>query len=128
MKAMKTMRTKPEYTLYKNASYALAGLCDMLRHESSFRLEVLVVSLMQLGLFFVDFPFIHLAILRLSLFLPLIAEAINSAIERTVDLVTIDFYPLAKQAKDLGSSVVFLSITLTTLIWGCTLYSVFGAR
>ena len=100
----------------------------MFKHESSFRLEVLVISLLQLGLLFVDFPFIYLVILRLSLFLPLIAETINSAIERTVDLVTVDFHPLAKQAKDLGSSVVFLSITLTTLIWGCTLYYVCWVR
>jgi diacylglycerol kinase (ATP) len=97
----------------------------MLKHESSFRLEVVVITLLQLGLLFIDLPYVCLAILRLSLLLPLIAEAVNSAIERTVDLVTVDFHPLAKQAKDLGSSVVFLTITFTTLIWACTLFYVF---
>ena len=119
------MRTKPKYTLYKNTCYALAGLTDMLRHESSFRLEVVIITLLQVGLCFIDLPYVSMVILRLSLFLPLIAEAVNSAIERTVDLVTMDFHPLAKQAKDLGSSVVFLTITLTTLIWVCTLFYVF---
>lgn len=119
------MRKKPKYTLLNNTAYALSGLIDMLRHESSFRLEVIVIALLQLGLSFLDMPFPCLTILRLSLLLPLIAEAVNSAIERTVDLVTVDYHPLAKQAKDLGSSVVFLTITLTTLIWGCTLYYVY---
>jgi diacylglycerol kinase (ATP) len=97
----------------------------MLRHESSFRLEVVVITLLQIGLCFIDLPFVCMAILRLSLFLPLIAETVNSAIERTVDLVTVDFHPLAKQAKDLGSSVVFLIIAVTTLIWVSTLLYVF---
>lgn len=119
------MRNKPKYTLYNNTCYALAGLTDMLKHESSFRLEVGVITLLQAGLFLIDLPYVCMTILRLSLFLPLIAESVNSAIERTVDLVTADFHPLAKQAKDLGSSVVFLTITLTTLIWVCTLVYVF---
>lgn len=97
----------------------------MLKHESSFRLEVVVITLLQASLCFIDLPYVYMAILRLSLFLPLIAEAVNSAIERTVDLVTVEFHPLAKQAKDLGSSVVFLTITATTLIWVSTLFSVF---
>jgi diacylglycerol kinase (ATP) len=96
----------------------------MLCHEKSFRLEVLVIILLQISLSFVDLSFACTAILRLSLFLPLIAEAINSAIERTVDLVTEEYDPLAKQAKDLGSAAVFFTIILTTLIWAFTIYYV----
>lgn len=118
------MRTKPRYSLSHNTKYALAGIYDMLRHEKSFRLEILVIILLQISLSLVDIPFVCSAILRLSLLLPLIAEAVNSAIERTVDLVTLEFNPLAKQAKDLGSAVVFLTILLTTLIWACTLFYV----
>ena len=119
---------KPQYTLFKNTRYALDGLLDMLQHESSFRLEVLVIGLLQIAISFVEMPFVYLGILRLSLFLPLFAEAINSAIERTVDLVTADFHPLAKQAKDLGSAIVFISILWTTLIWGFIFYYLFFSR
>lgn len=94
----------------------------MLRHEKSFQLEVLVITFLQLSLTIADLPFVCMAILRVSLLLPLIAEAINSAVERTVDLVTMEYDPLAKQAKDLGSAAVFFTIVLTILIWAFTIY------
>lgn len=118
------MRIKPKYSLAHNTQYAWAGVQDMLRHEKSFRLELLVIAFLQIGLSFADLAFGCAAVLRLSLLLPLIAETINSSIERTVDLITLENAPLAKQAKDLGSAVVFLSIALTALIWACTIYYV----
>lgn len=39
-----------------------------------------------------------------------LAEIINSAIERCVDLVTLHYHEMAKRAKDVGSAIVFLSI------------------
>lgn len=118
------VRVKLRYSLIRNARYALAGIQDMLYNEKSFRLEVLVILLLQAGLSFAPISFGCAAILRISLILPLIAETVNSSIERTVDLVTLEYNPLAKRAKDLGSAVVFLTILLTLFIWGSTLYYV----
>ncbi|MCF6331503.1 MAG: diacylglycerol kinase, partial [Sulfurimonas sp.] len=47
----------------------------------------------------------------------LIAETINSAIERVVDLVTLEHHPMAGRAKDIGSSIVFLSIGVFLVVW-----------
>ncbi len=49
--------------------------------------------------------------------LMLIAEAANSAIERVVDLVTLEHHEMAGRAKDVGSTVVFLSISLFVVVW-----------
>ena len=51
------------------------------------------------------------------MFLVLIAEAINSAIERVVDLVTKKYHPMAGRAKDVGSSIVFLSIVHAVIVF-----------
>jgi diacylglycerol kinase (ATP) len=48
----------------------------------------------------------------------LLAETINSAIERVVDLVTLEHHPMAGRAKDVGSTIVFLSIGLFLVTWG----------
>jgi diacylglycerol kinase (ATP) len=40
----------------------------------------------------------------------LLAETINSSIERVVDLVTLEHHPMAGRAKDVGSTIVFLSL------------------
>jgi diacylglycerol kinase (ATP) len=69
--------------------------------------------------------FLHHSFLAISLFVPLIAEVINSSIERTVDLVTYEHHELAKRAKDAGAALVFLSLAMLAFIWGLTLYSAF---
>lgn len=49
--------------------------------------------------------------------LPIYAEIINSAIERCVDLVTKEYNEIAKQAKDIGAFLVFISFLIATILW-----------
>ncbi len=122
----KTMAlNKPKYTLFKNTTYALAGLADITKNESSFKLQILLFVGMNIVAWFLPIAFHLQAILSLSLFIPLIAEVINSSIERVVDLVTLDYHELAKRAKDAGAALVFLSLVLTGLIWIAVLYTAF---
>jgi len=52
----------------------------------------------------------------------LVAEVINTAIEKTVDLVTEDFHPLAKMAKNIAAGAVLLTainaILMAVVIFG----------
>jgi diacylglycerol kinase (ATP) len=63
-------------------------------------------------------------ILFVSMWLILLVEAINSAIERVVDLVTLEHHPLAGQAKDIASFAVLIAFVIVVMIWGVTLYGV----
>ncbi|HLO11927.1 MAG TPA: diacylglycerol kinase family protein [Pseudoneobacillus sp.] len=45
-----------------------------------------------------------------------ILEMINTAIERVVDLVTEDYHPLAKQAKDIAAGAVLIYAMLSVII------------
>lgn len=116
---------KPEYTLFKNTRYALNGLVEVTKNEKSFRLQILLFVVGMAVAWSLPIEFVYKAILAVSLFVPLIAEIINSAIERTVDLVTFDHHELAKRAKDAGAALVFLSLGMLTFIWGLTLYAAF---
>jgi diacylglycerol kinase (ATP) len=51
------------------------------------------------------------------LVLVLIVELINSAIEATVDRVSLERHPLSKNAKDLGSAAVFLALLFAAAAW-----------
>lgn len=113
---------KPKYTLFKNTTYALAGLADVYKNESSFKLQLLLFVLMNIVSCSLPLPFHLQAILSLSLFIPVMAEVANSSIERVVDLVTMDYHELAKRAKDAGAALVFLSLVLTGSIWAAVLY------
>ncbi|SFV50813.1 hypothetical protein MNB_SM-5-1204 [hydrothermal vent metagenome] len=52
-----------------------------------------------------------------SLFIQLLAEAMNTAVEKVVDLVTDEYHILAKHAKDIAAFGVLLSIFITLFIW-----------
>jgi diacylglycerol kinase (ATP) len=55
----------------------------------------------------------------------IIAEVINSAIERTVDLVTLEYDERAKKAKDAAAAVVLVSAVFTFLVWTAVLMGEF---
>lgn len=113
---------KPKYTLFKNTTYALAGLADITKNESSFKLQILLFVLMNVLAWCLPLAFHLQAILSVSLFIPILAEVTNSAIERVVDLVTLDYHELAKRAKDAGAALVFISLIMTGMIWIAVLY------
>lgn len=47
--------------------------------------------------------------LIICIFMVLTAETINTAVEKTVDLVTEEYHPLAKHAKDMAAGAVLLT-------------------
>ena len=56
------------------------------------------------------------AILCIALGVILGAELINTAIEAAVDLVTLEYHPLAKIAKDCGSAATFVFSMIAAVI------------
>ena len=73
-------------------------------------------------MFFLSLPLNYKIVLLFSLLLPILAEIVNSAIERTVDLVTLEYHDLAKKAKDVGAALVLISFMITTCVWVVVIY------
>jgi len=111
------MRNQPKYNFIKNTTYALKGLKNIISTESSFRIELIVTLLALPLIYFVDTSLTNKILLLFSLLLVLLSEAVNSAIERVVDLVTLEHHALAGQAKDAGSAAVFISIMIASFTW-----------
>lgn len=64
----------------------------------------------------------ELALILVMGLLVLAAELMNTAIERTVDLVTEEQHPLAKQAKDAGSAAVAVTAVAAGVAWVVVLF------
>ena len=111
------MNNKPKYHLFKNTKYALDGLIHALKTESSFRLELFFAVFIIGMIIYIDTSITNKLILFVTGILVLIVELVNSAIENVVDLVTKEIEPLAKSAKDLGSTAVMFSIILHISCW-----------
>lgn len=97
--------------------YSRAGLQAAYRHEDAFRQEVLLTLFLIPLAFWVGEGAVERALLIGCVLLVLIVELINSAIEATVDRISLDLHPLAKRAKDIGSAAVMIALLNAALVW-----------
>ena len=99
------------------AGYSWAGLCAAYKHESAFRQELgLAVLLVPLALY-LGKTGVERALMLGALLLVLIVELLNSAIEATVDRISLEHHLLIKRAKDMGSAAVLLALLNAMLVW-----------
>lgn len=101
--------------------YSANGLAAAWRHEAAFRQEVLLaVVTVPLG-FWLGTDGVERALLVGSIFLILIVELLNSAVEAVVDRVSIENHELSKRAKDIGSAAVLVTLANALTVWVCLL-------
>ena len=97
--------------------YSLAGLRAAFRHEDAFRQEMLLAIILIPSALFLPVAGSGKAIMIGSILLVLIVELLNSAIEATVDRISLENHQLAKRAKDIGSAAVLLSLINAAAMW-----------
>jgi len=97
--------------------YSLAGLVEAARHEDAFRQELALAAVMVPLALVLGANGAERALLAGSVLLVLVVELVNSAIEATVDRVSLEDHRLARRAKDLGSAAVMLSLALMGAVW-----------
>jgi diacylglycerol kinase (ATP) len=102
--------------------YSIDGLRAAYRHEDAFRQEVwLAVVLIPLALF-LPASGTGKALMIASVLMVLIVELVNSAVEATVDRVSLEHHRLAKRAKDIGSAAVLFSLINVAVVWLLVLF------
>ena len=102
--------------------YSFDGLKAAYRHEDAFRQEVwLALVLIPLALF-LPVSGIGKALMMASVLMVLIVELLNSAVEATVDRVSLENHRLAKRAKDIGSAAVLFSLINVAVVWLLVLF------
>ena len=102
--------------------YSIEGLKAAYRHEDAFRQEVLLAVLLIPLVFFLPVSGLGKALMIGSVLLVLIVELLNSAVEATVDRVSLEHHRLAKRAKDIGSAAVMMSLANVVIIWLLVLF------
>ena len=96
---------------------AAQGLAAAWRHEIAFRMEVVAFVLLVPLVFFIGKTAVERALLAGSLLLVLIVELLNSALEATLDRISLEHHPLIGRAKDIASAAVGLSLVNAGAVW-----------
>src|SRR3970040_1819855 len=96
---------------------SLEGFAAAARHEDAFRQELMLAAvLVPLGLWLGN-DGVERALLAGGVLMVLVVELLNSAVEATVDRVSLEDHQLAKRAKDLGSAAVMMSLVTVGVVW-----------
>jgi diacylglycerol kinase (ATP) len=96
---------------------SLEGLRAAWREEEAFRLECyLAIVMLPLGVW-LGRSGIERALLVGTVFLVLIVELLNSAVEAAVDRIGVERHHLSGLAKDQGSAAVFMADVLLVVVW-----------
>lgn len=103
--------------LWNAFGYSMEGFRAAFQNEDAFRMELLAAVITIPLAFFQPVSHIGKALMVGSILLVLIVELLNSAIEATVDRISLEDHDLAKRAKDIGSAAVLVSILNAILIW-----------
>jgi len=100
------------------AGYSARGFGACWGHEAAFRQEVLLVLALLPLSFLAARSVEQWLLLVLPLFLLLIVELLNSAVETVVDRIGDEYHELSGRAKDMGSAAVLFCLVLLAVTWG----------
>jgi diacylglycerol kinase (ATP) len=96
---------------------SLQGLAAAWRHEVPFRLELVAFVVLAPLAFLLGKSPEERALLVGSLLVVLVAELVNSALEATLDRISLEDHPLIGRAKDMGSAAVFVALVNAAAVW-----------
>jgi diacylglycerol kinase (ATP) len=107
--------------LMSSSVYSAQGFKACYKSEAAFRLEVwLAVVLLPLG-YFLGESSIEKVLMITPIFVVLIVEMLNSAVEAVVDRIGTEKHELSGFAKDVASAAVALSLILFLVTWSIIL-------
>ncbi|MEB1807581.1 MAG: diacylglycerol kinase family protein [Bacillaceae bacterium] len=102
--------------LLRSFVYAWTGLKYVIRSEQNMRIHLIMSAVVIALAFILNVPLTQKIILLLVVGMVLSLEVMNTAIERTVDMITEEYHPQAKVAKDIAAGAVFIFSIISVLI------------
>ena len=112
--------------ILRASKFSAQGLTQAWKNEAAFRQELLLVVVLLPVAVWLGQTALERAVLIASLFIVLIVELINSAIEAAIDRHGDEIHELSGRAKDMGSAAVLISLLLVALVWGLLAAERFG--
>lgn len=110
-----------KYPFYKSLSFAFKGLFWMLKNERNFQLEIIGFLINIILILYLKLNSLDSIIILLICGFVLVAEIINTGIEKLCDFVEPNFNKKIEIIKDISASGVLLSVIFAIVI-GAVIY------
>ncbi len=96
-------------SIIESFNYAVTGIITALKSEKHMRAHYFIAIGVIFASLFFDFSKLEFLILLFSVSLVLVAEMLNTALEKAIDMITKDYHPLARIAKDVAAGAVLIA-------------------
>ena len=114
-------RTLDMHRVFRAVKNSMAGLRNAILSEASFRQELIIAVILAPIAIWLGDSGVERALMIGVLFVVLIVELLNSAIETAVDRIGTEFHDLSRRAKDISSAAVFISVIAVPTVWALVL-------
>lgn len=111
-----SLKSKDKRTFKGSVKNCLDGISYVTKNEKNFKREIALGIIALTLSYILKIDKIEFIIVLTMICLVLTAEIINTAIERTVDLVTKEYHELARIAKDVSAGSVLVTSTFALII------------
>ena len=118
---MKQLKKTYNSNFLEALTNAVFGIRHIFRTQINIKLQTIIAIIVIILAFVLKFSKIEFLFLIFTIAFVLFAEAINTAIEATVDLYTKEYHPKAKIAKDVAAGAVIIAV-LNSIITGIILF------
>ena len=103
------MKGNKKTPLYKSFGYAFEGIFDCIRNERNMKIHCAAAALVSAAGIWLGISRMEWCVCLILFGLILGLEMVNTAIEAVTDLVSEEYHPLAKKAKDTAAGAVLIA-------------------
>ena len=111
-----SLKSKDKRTFKGSVKNCLDGISYVTKSEKNFKREIALGIIALILAYILKIDKIEFIIILTMICLVLTTEIINTAIERTVDLVTKEYHELARIAKDVSAGSVLVTSIFALII------------
>lgn len=102
----------------KSFGYAGKGILVLFRTQANAQIHLLAIVLISALGGYLKLAALEWCVIAICIAIVLLAEALNTALEFLVDLVSPEYNPLAGKVKDVAAGGVLLSVIGCGVAWG----------
>ena len=115
------MKMEKKDSLYRSFGYAFQGIFTCVRKERNMKIHCVAAVLVVIAGVILKISAIEWCICMVLFGLVMTLEHVNTAVEAVVDMVTEEYHPLAKVAKDTAAGAVLIAAIMAAIA-GCIIF------
>ncbi|KKQ98464.1 MAG: Diacylglycerol kinase [Candidatus Woesebacteria bacterium GW2011_GWB1_39_12] len=100
----------------KSFKYAFEGLKTAVKREPNFRIHIAIAVIVLITAFILKLTLLEWILLAFTIFYVITLELLNTALEAYVNLVSPQFHPEAKIAKDVSAAMVLVAACASVIV------------